>query len=134
MPLATPNKNQMSIPAEIHDGKYIALTTFRKSGEGVVTPVWFAERDGKLYVVTEKKSGKSKRIRNNPLVRVAPCTMGGKVIGPEFAGRARILLAGDESAQARAVIRKKYWLARLSIRPQKNEYVEIELAAGGASA
>lgn len=124
----------MSIPAEIHNEKYIALTTFRKSGEGVVTPVWFAERDGKLYVVTEKKSGKSKRIRNNSLVRVAPCTMRGKITGPEFNGRARILPAGDESADARRVIRKKYWLARLSIRPQKNEYLEIEVVSAGAGA
>jgi uncharacterized protein len=117
----------MFIPPEIHNQKYISLTTFRKSGVGVNTPVWFAERDGKLYVVTEKKSGKSKRIRNNPNVKIAPCTFRGKIIGPEFAGKARILPPGEESAAARQVIRKKYWLARLSVRPQKNEYVEIEL-------
>ena len=118
----------MAIPAEIHDQKYICLTTFRKSGVGVNTPVWFAESADKLYVVTEKKSGKSKRIRNNASVRVAPCTFRGKTTGPSFAGRARILPEGEESVSARTVIRQKYWLARLSLRPQKNEYVEIVIA------
>jgi len=93
----------------------------------VSTPVWFAERNGKLYVVTEKASGKSKRIRNNPNVRVAPCTIRGKVTGPEFAGRARIVPDAQESVAARQSIRKKYWLARLSFRPHKNEYLEIEI-------
>lgn len=118
----------MSIPAEIHNQKYVSLTTFRRSGVAVNTPVWFGERDGKLYVVTEKISGKSKRIRNNPSVRVAPCTIRGKITGPEFSGRARVLPEGDESSVARQIIRKKYWLARLSFRPQKNEYLEIEIA------
>ena len=117
----------MTIPTEIHDQKYISLTTFRKSGVGVSTPLWFAERDGKLYVVTEKTSGKSKRIRNNPNVKVAACTIRGKITGPEFAGMARFLPDGEESTAARRSIRKKYWLARLSVRPHKNEYLEIEI-------
>jgi PPOX class probable F420-dependent enzyme len=117
----------MSTPADIRNHKYISLTTFRKSGIPVATPVWFAERGGKLYVVTEKKSGKSKRIRNNAVVKLAPCTFRGKIIGPEFAGRARILPEGEESTVARQIIRQKYWLARLSMRPQKNEYLEIEI-------
>lgn len=125
--IMAPESNQMAIPAEVRAQKYISLTTFRKNGVGVATPVWFAEREGKLYVVTEKISGKSKRIRNNPNVGVAPCTIRGKVTGPEFTGRARILPDGEESEAARRSIRQKYWLARLSFRPQKNEYLEIEL-------
>ena len=121
-------EKQMAIPPEIHGQKYVSLTTYRKSGVGVSTPVWFAERDGRLYVVTEKISGKSKRIRNNPKVTVAPCTIRGKVTGPEFAAKARVLPDGEESAAARKSIRRKYWLARLSFRPQKNEYLEIEIA------
>jgi PPOX class probable F420-dependent enzyme len=117
----------MAVPAEIHNQKYISLTTFRKSGVGVSTPVWFAERDGKLYVVTEKISGKSKRIRNNPKVKIAPCTIRGKVTGPEFGAEARVLPEGEQSAAARKSIRQKYWLARLSFRPKKNEYLEIEI-------
>jgi uncharacterized protein len=116
----------MPIPKEIHGQKYICLTTFRKTGVGVDTPVWFAERDDKLYVKTRMESGKSKRIRNNPSVKLAPSTIRGKIIGPEFRGRARILPA-EESGPAREAINRKYLLARLSLWNSKNEYLEIEI-------
>ena len=76
------------VPAAIHAQKYISLTTFRKTGAPVPTPVWFGEQDGKLYVMTRSDMGKTKRIRNNPQVKVAPCTMRGKVTGPEFPAKA----------------------------------------------
>src|SRR5579864_4501246 len=78
------------IPAAIQNQKYISLTTYRKNGTGVPTPVWFGEQDGKVYVMTRSDMGKTKRIRNNPQVKVAPCTIRGKVTGPEFAATARI--------------------------------------------
>jgi hypothetical protein len=113
------------IPPAIHGQKYISLTTFRKTGVGVPTPVWFGEEDGKLYVMTRHDLGKAKRIRNNPQVRVAPCTMSGKVTGPEFAATARILPPG-EHARARATINRKYWLARLPlIWARTDAYFEI---------
>ena len=117
----------MPIPKEIRGQKYVCLTTFRKSGVAVVTPVWFAERDEKLYVKTRIESGKSKRIRNNPSVRVAPCTIRGKILGPEFVGTARIL-AVEHFGPAKEVINRKYFLARLSFWNSKNEYLEIEFA------
>ncbi len=79
------------IPSAISGQKYISLATFRKSGVKVATPVWFGEDGGKLYVMTLSKMGKTKRIRNNPQVTVAPCTMRGKLTGPEIAAIARIL-------------------------------------------
>ena len=56
---------------DIGNPTYIALETFRKSGAGVVTPVWVVAENGKLYVWTVDNSGKVKRIRNNPRVRIA---------------------------------------------------------------
>ncbi len=91
-----------TIPAEIHGQKYISLATFRKSGAKVATPVWFGEDDDRLYVMTRSDMGKTKRIRNNPKVTVAPCTMRGEVTGPEFPALARILPPEDH-ARARAV-------------------------------
>jgi uncharacterized protein len=102
------------IPAAIEGEKYISLKTFRKNGAGVATPVWFGEDDGKLYVMTRSDMGKAKRIRNNPQVRVAPCTIRGKVTGPEFAATARILPTEDH-ARARQTINRKYWLARVPL-------------------
>jgi PPOX class probable F420-dependent enzyme len=116
----------MPIPPEIHGQKYICLITFRRTGDAVSTPVWFAEKNDKLYVKTRRDAGKCKRIRNNPRVRVAPCTIRGKVTGPEFEAYARIL-PDENSADARSVIEKKYWMARLSLSNKLNVYLEIEV-------
>lgn len=117
----------MTIPKQIQRKKYISLTTFRKNGQAVKTPVWFAEQDGKLYVQTRNDSGKYKRIRNNPQVKLAPCTMGGKITGPEFAGTARVLPAA-RWPEAKNALRRKYWLARLPFWSKKNEFLEIAVA------
>ncbi len=114
-----------SIPSPIQAHKYISLTTFRKTGAGVATPVWFGEDNGKLYVMTRSDMGKTKRIRNNPQVRVAPCTIRGKVTGPEFAATARIL-PPEEQARARQAINRKYWMARLPLVWWRTDtYIEI---------
>ncbi len=101
------------IPDAIRGQKYISLGTFRKNGEGVATPVWFGEEWNKIYVMTIVKSGKFKRLCNNPSVKVAPCTIRGQVTGPEFAAKARIL-PPLEHKRARQTINDKYWMARIS--------------------
>ena len=68
---------------------YVNLTTFRKSGEEVTTPVWFALVDGRLYVTTPPESGKMKRIRNDPRVIVTPATSWGAPRGEGVEGLAR---------------------------------------------
>ena len=118
----------MAIPSEISGQNYICLTTFRKSGVPVPTPVWFGEGDDKLYVKTRNDSGKYKRIRNNPRVQVAPCTMRGKITGPQFAATARIL-PSQEWPHTQKIISRKYWLARIPfLWSKKNEFVEISPA------
>jgi PPOX class probable F420-dependent enzyme len=113
------------IPEMIHNQKYISLTTFRKSGVGVATPVWFGEQDSKLYVMTRSDMGKTKRIRNNSQVRIAPCTIRGKVTGPEFAATARILPPEDH-ARARKTINRKYWMARIPlVWVRTDTYIEL---------
>ena len=89
---------------------YISLTTFRKNGEPVVTPVWFAEDAGRLYLFTFPSAGKLKRIRHTARVTVAPCTLNGKVTGPTIEVQARILT--DELAKAHAdqTLARKYGL------------------------
>ena len=116
------------IPSPIHGQKYISLTTFRKTGAGVPTAVWFGEEDGKLYVMTRSDMGKTKRIRNNPQVRVAPCTIRGTVTGPEFDAKARILPAEDH-ARARKTINRKYWLARIPLVWRRTDtYLELSFS------
>ncbi len=113
------------VPSSIHEQKYISLTTFRKTGVGVKTAVWFGEDAGKLYVMTRSDMGKTKRVRNNPQVRVAPCTIRGTVTGPEIDATARILPA-DEQPRARAAIRRKYWMARIPwVWWRTDTYIEL---------
>jgi hypothetical protein len=104
------NPMASQIPATIRGQKYISLKTFRKNGAVVATPVWFGEENEKLYVMTRSISGKYKRIRNNPSVRLAPCNIRGVVTGAESAAVARLLPMQDH-AQARATINRKYWAA-----------------------
>ena len=65
-------------------GRYVRLSTFRKSGAAVPTPVWFARMGEKLYVVTGRNTGKVKRIRNNPDVALAPSDFRGCPKGPDL--------------------------------------------------
>ena len=116
-----------TLPAALEHQSYINLTTFRKNGVAVTTPVWFAEEAGKLYVMTSSDSGKYKRIRNNSEVRIAPATVRGKATGAEFPARAKIL-PQEQWERARNAIRAKYWLARVPFLWSKsNIYLEITL-------
>jgi len=118
-----------TIPAEIHDQRYISLATFRKSGVAVYTPIWFAEEDGKLYFMTNSKLGKCKRIRNNPQAKIAPCTIRGKITGPEFSATVRIL-PNEEAGHVRPLIKAKYWLARVPLLWRNTDtYLEITPAS-----
>jgi PPOX class probable F420-dependent enzyme len=86
----------------------IALTTFRKSGQRVVTPVMFAQGHETIYIGTRADAGKLKRLRRNGRVMLAPCTYSGKVTGAVFAGKARILTEPLECTAASTALAKKY--------------------------
>jgi PPOX class probable F420-dependent enzyme len=91
--------------------KYLSIESFRKNGQAVATPVWFAEEAGELYIYSLANAGKVKRIRNNPRVRVIPCDMRGKPKGEWVEGVARILDdAGDE--RAHKLLDRKYGLIK----------------------
>ena len=75
------------------------------------TPVWAAEADGHLYVRTERTAGKVKRLRNNPRLLVAPCTVRGKPLGNPFEAAARMLSRTEEPVAERALA-TRYGLGR----------------------
>jgi hypothetical protein len=91
--------------------KYLNLETFRKSGAGVKTPVWFVEQDGVLYVRTIADSGKVKRIRNNERVRIVPCKSGGEPLGEWDEARAELVGAG-KAEQVNSLLKRKYGLIK----------------------
>ena len=61
------------------DERFVSLTTFRRSGERVSTPVWVGRDGDALVVTTPQASGKVKRIRNNPRVELCSCSRMGRV-------------------------------------------------------
>lgn len=77
--------------ASLRDHSFIALTTFRKTGVPVVTPVWFVLQEDGLLVFTGRSSGKVKRLRNNPQVELSPSDFKGKALGPAMSGKAQFL-------------------------------------------
>jgi uncharacterized protein len=93
--------------------KNLSLESFRKTGIGVPTPVWFAVdpvsgSPTKLYIYTIEDSGKAKRIRNSPRVRVAPCNSRGKILGDWVEARAEIV-TGAEADHGTALLDKRYF-------------------------
>ena len=115
---------------------YISLATFRKSGAAVKTPVWFAAENGKLYVFTEASSWKVKRLRNEPRIRVAPCSVRGRVRGEWIEGTGhRIDDPSIVEGAYQALLHKYGWQMRLTNllsgltgRIDKRAILELELA------
>ncbi|WP_158614104.1 PPOX class F420-dependent oxidoreductase [Cellulomonas sp. PhB143] len=93
------------------DEQFVALTTYKRSGDGVTTPVWVAPapRDpGTLYVVTGAATGKAKRLRNGSRVRIQPCGRTGTLRGVPVEGSGRIVADATERSVAEAALRGKY--------------------------
>jgi uncharacterized protein len=96
--------------------RYVALTTYRRSGEAVPTAVWIAPAgDGRLLVVTGRGTGKVKRVRRDPRVSMIACSVSGRVRAgaAPVTGTAEVVDDPAEVARLRAVIGRKY---RLSYR------------------
>ena len=91
--LTTPGKGHTTI-----------VTTFRRNGVGVGSPVGTVASHGKLYFMTPASAWKVKRLTQNPCVTVAPGTFKGEALGPALEGTVR-RLTGSEFKQARALLR-----------------------------
>ena len=92
--------------------QYINLETFRKSGAGVKTPVWFVQDGDILYVRTVANSGKVKRIRNNTHVNIAPCKADGALLGEWVPALARELKYEATDRKVNNLLDKKYGLVK----------------------
>jgi len=111
--------------------QYINIETFRKSGEGVRTPVWFVQEGDVVYVHTVADSGKVKRIRRNPQVNIAPCKMDGALVGDWAPASARELLDEETNQKVDKLLDKKYGLMKkmfgFSLSKKKQKYTVLEI-------
>jgi len=102
----------MPLSTQFERQKYLNLETFRKSGEGVRTPVWFAQEGETLYIVTMADSGKVKRIRNNRRVNIAVCKMNGKLTGAWIPAQAREITDPEIVTKVDRMLDKKYGMMK----------------------
>ena len=115
---------------------YLSLSTLKKSGQWVETPVWFAGNDHTLFIFSASKAGKVKRLCNFAQVKVAPCTVLGKTFGDSISGQA--ILLNDRAAinKAHQALLQRYgwqmrWtdlLSKLSGKFAKRQYIAVSLS------
>jgi len=112
--------------------QYLNIETFRKSGEGVKTPVWFVENNGKLFIITMNESGKVKRIKRNTTVNIAPCKVGGELAGTWIKAEARIIDDITQIQEIDKLLNKKYGLMKklfeLGGSRNKQKSIAIEIS------
>ena len=120
----------MNHETAIAGGKYISLLTFRRDGEAVATPVEFVFSSGMIYVRTLPGSGKVKRIRNNRHVRIAPCSMSGRLNG-QFIDAVATLVSDEWMAETvNQEFAKKYgilWRVGSRLRSERSQVIRIQL-------
>lgn len=90
--------------------QYVALTTYRRDGTPVTTPVWAAAEGGSLFIFSNPNAGKVKRVRNSSRATVAPCTATGTITGAALPAEA-FLLSDDQMPKVWKLLVKKYGIA-----------------------
>lgn len=90
-------------------GKYLLITSYRKNGTGVATPVWVVQDGPALGAWTTTDSWKVKRIRNRADVLVGSCDVRGRPTGEPVPATAEIL-GPEDTARYRKLIARKYGL------------------------
>ncbi|MGO9193908.1 MAG: PPOX class F420-dependent oxidoreductase [Streptosporangiaceae bacterium] len=108
-------------------GRYLSITSYKRDGTSIATPVWFVQQDGRLLVETDAASGKVKRIRRHPAVLVAVCSATGRLRGPQVPATAEIL-PDSEVSVIRPLIRRKYRADMVIFRPLR--FVQATLHVG----
>jgi hypothetical protein len=99
--------------------KYLNLETFRKTGLGVKTPVWFVQDSEQIFVTTMPGSGKVKRIRNNGRANVAPCRMNGALTGAWVAAEVRLVADPETQQRVNQLLARKYGLIKKLLDRQR---------------
>ena len=91
-------------------GRFLSVTSFKRDGTGVATPLWFVNDGERLLALTGLRSGKVKRIRRDPHVLVAPCRPSGKLRGEPVRARVEVLTATAELDRVQKLLMKRYRL------------------------
>ena len=126
--------NAQAVLSELEGENYISLETFRKNGTGVKTPVWHVREGDRLFVFTNGKSYKVKRLRRNTDCRVARCDVRGGSLGTFYDGKC-VIVEGDAAKEDLAYksLRRKYGIQMIAITVaawfgrKKRDWVVLEI-------
>ena len=102
--------------APLMEAKTILLTTYKRDGTPVSTPVSIAFADGRAFFRSWHKAWKTKRLAHDPRVEAAPCTLRGEPKGPAISARAR-LLSGDDARLARRALGRRHPILQAVLVP-----------------
>jgi hypothetical protein len=94
-------------------GRYLSVTSFKRDGTGVATPVWFVSDGSRLFALTDLHSAKVRRIRRNPRVLVASCRADGKLRSDPVPARVTVLTSTPELDRVQKLLIERY---RISYR------------------
>ena len=89
-------------------GRFLSVTSFKRDGAGVATPVWFVSDGERLFALTDLHSAKVRRIRRDPHVLVAPCLPGGRLRGEPVLAWAEVLTAVPELERVQRLLLDRY--------------------------
>lgn len=89
-------------------GRYLSVTSFKRDGIGVATPVWFVSDGSRLFALTDLHSPKIWRIRRNPRVLVASCRVDGKLRREHVWARAEVLTAAEDLDRVQKLLLTRY--------------------------
>jgi uncharacterized protein len=119
-----------------NDVGYLSISTQKRDGTWVNTPVWFAYENGIFYLFSEGKAGKVKRIRNFSDVKICPCTMLGKLTGEWQNAEAVLLSDASAITHAHSALLRKYgWQMRIldlgssvAGKKSKRAFIQVQLS------
>ena len=89
-------------------GRYLNITSFKRDGTGVATPVWFVSDGARLFAFTDLHSAKIRRIHHNPRVLVASCWVNGKLRREPVAARAEVLTDASDLERIQKLLLERY--------------------------
>lgn len=134
----------MSIPPPLSEllkaQQFCLLTTYRKDGTAVPTPMWFAVDGETVIVATKGASAKVQRLRRNPEVTIGACNGSGHPRGPQPQALAQLVESPEEIARIEELLMARYGLKRRLLRwalrfskDKTDAYIAVRLQRGRGS-
>jgi PPOX class probable F420-dependent enzyme len=103
-----PRQRPVADLSALFPGRYLSVTSFKRDGTGVATPLWFVSDGSRLFALTDLHSAKVRRIRRNPRVLIAPCGPSGKLRSDPLPARVDLLTATPELERVQGLLKKRY--------------------------